>query len=102
MDTEHWFAPMADSSSPSTSDQYLYLSTNETTPFSVSIYNNKTLIATIDNLSKGNPQKYSIPRDYIITTDENLINTKNTMGLHVVGDKKFFANLRFYWYFHYD
>lgn len=95
MDTEHWFAPMADSSSPSTSDQYLYLSTNETTPFSVSIYNNKTLIATIDNLSKGNPQKYSIPRDYIITTDENLINTKNTMGLHVVGDKKFFANIRF-------
>ena len=64
MDTEHWFAPMADSSSPSTSDQYLYLSTNETTPFSVSIYNNKTLIATIDNLSKRNPQKYSMIPPY--------------------------------------
>lgn len=95
MDTEHWFAPIADSSNPRSSDQYIYLSTNETNPFSVSVYNNNILIATITNLSKGSPQKYSIPRDFIITTDPSLINVKNTMGLHVVGEKKFFANIRF-------
>lgn len=94
-DTEHWFAPMADSSLGSNSTQYIYVSTNETVPFEVKVYNNNLLIATIPNLSKGNPQKFQLPRNTIITTFASEINVKNTMGLHLVADKKFFANIRF-------
>ena len=50
-DTEHWFAPMADSSNGSEAQQYIYVSTNETTPFKVDIYNNNVIIGTINNLS---------------------------------------------------
>lgn len=95
MDTEHWFAPMADFSNPGTPNQYLYLSTNEITPFTVYVYSKNQLITTINNLSKGNPQKYSIPRDYIITSNTAEVNNKSALGLHVTGDKKFFANIRF-------
>ena len=94
-DTEHWFAPMADASNGSEAQQYIYVSTNESTPFKVDIYNNNVIIGTINNLSKGSPQKFSIPREYIITSDNTEINAKATLGLHLVGEKKFFANLRF-------
>ena len=94
-DTEHWFAPMADASNGSEAQQYIYVSTNESTPFKVDIYNNNIVIGTINNLSKGNPQKFYIPREYIITSNNTEINAKATLGLHLVGEKKFFANLRF-------
>lgn len=94
-DTEHWFAPMADASNSSEAQQYIYVSTNESTPFKVDIYNNNVIIGTINNLSKGNPQKFFIPREYIITSNNTEINAKATLGLHLVGEKKFFANLRF-------
>ncbi len=94
-DTEHWFAPMADSSNGSEAQQYIYVSTNESTPFKVDIYNNNIVIGTINNLSKGNPQKFYIPKEYIITNYTTEINVKTTLGLHLVGEKKFFANLRF-------
>ncbi|MBP7357656.1 MAG: gliding motility protein, partial [Cloacibacterium sp.] len=94
-DTEHWFAPMADASNGSEAQQYIYVSTNESTPFKVDIYNNNIVIGTINNLSKGSPQKFYIPREYIITSNNTEINAKTTLGLHLVGEKKFFANLRF-------
>ena len=94
-DTEHWFAPMADASNGSEAQQYIYVSTNESTPFKVDIYNNNIVIGTINNLSKGSPQKFYIPREYIITSNNIEINAKATLGLHLVGEKKFFANLRF-------
>ena len=94
-DTEHWFAPMADASNGSEAQQYIYVSTNESTPFKVDIYNNNVIIGTINNLSKGSPQKFYIPREYIITSNNTEINAKATLGLHLVGEKKFFANLRF-------
>ena len=94
-DTEHWFAPMADASNRREAQQYIYVSTNESTPFKVDIYNNNVIIGTINNLSKGSPQKFYIPREYIITSNNTEINAKATLGLHLVGEKKFFANLRF-------
>jgi hypothetical protein len=41
-DTEHWFAPFANQNNLET-EQYLYLSTNTSTPFKVEIYNNNFL-----------------------------------------------------------
>jgi hypothetical protein len=78
---------MADASNGSEAQQYIYVSTNESTPFKVDIYNNNIVIGTINNLSKGNPQKFYIPREYIITSDTTEINVKTTLGLHLVGEK---------------
>ena len=93
-DTEHWIAPFADKTGGNGADQYLYLSTNKTTPFKVSIYNNNTLYNTVQ-ISKGSPAKVYISRDLMITSDNTQKFIKSKMGLHLVGEKKFFAHFRF-------
>ncbi|MGC4130278.1 MAG: T9SS type B sorting domain-containing protein [Bergeyella sp.] len=94
MDTEHWFAPMG-CNYPSTKNfQALYLSTGETTAFKVKIYNGSTELSEVE-ISKGNPVTYTIPRELIITEEDGDRMTVLTKGLHLVGEKKFFANLRF-------
>ncbi|MET3537377.1 T9SS type B sorting domain-containing protein [Chryseobacterium limigenitum] len=94
LDTEHWFAPMSASSLQGTPECYLYLSTNETTPFSVQIYNNNAVYSTVQ-VSKGNPVQVTIPSNFMIaSTLSNLFNSR-PMGLQVKGNKKFFANFRF-------
>lgn len=102
LDTEHWFAPMFDRNSTSSyysnsSRQYLFLSTNETTPFDVEIYSGNVLLTTIKNLSKGNPKYYSVAQEYIISKSFADLgeNIKTTKGLHLKASSKFFANLRF-------
>lgn len=94
LDREHWFAPMVDRTGNPNPYQKLYLSTNRTTPFPVSIYNNNVLIATV-NISKGNPQKVDILRNYIITTLQADLFTPTTKGLYVKAEFPFYANLRF-------
>ncbi|PKF74725.1 T9SS type B sorting domain-containing protein [Chryseobacterium sp. PMSZPI] len=96
LDTEHWFAPMSASSlQGNTPPQcYLYLSTNETTPFSVQVSNNNAVFSTIQ-VSKGNPVELIIPSNYMIASTLGNLFTSNTMGLHAKGSKKFFANFRF-------
>ena len=69
LDREHWFAPMVDRSNQNNPYQSVYMSTNETTPFVVEIFNNNSVIATV-TLSKGNPKKFSIPRNNIITSTQ--------------------------------
>jgi len=94
LDTDHWFAPMSAKAGVINLEGYLYLSTNETTPFSVQIFNNNTLYTTVQ-VSKGNPIQVPIPNDFLITPDQNQLFTPNSMGLYVKGSKKFFANYRF-------
>ncbi|PWN63464.1 gliding motility-associated C-terminal domain-containing protein [Chryseobacterium oncorhynchi] len=96
LDTEHWFAPMSASSlQGNTPPQcYLYLSTNETIPFSVQVSNNNIVFSTVQ-VSKGNPVQLTVPSTYMIASTMNNLFTQNTMGLHVKGSKKFFANFRF-------
>lgn len=93
-DTEHWFAPIVDRTGGLDAEQYLYLSTNRTTPFTVEIYNNNTLYKTI-SISKGNPGKINIDRNLMITENQADLFTPNKMGLHLVGEFKFFAHFRF-------
>jgi gliding motility-associated-like protein len=94
LDTDHWFAPMASKAGNVGLQGYLYLSTNETTPFNVEIYNNNTLYTTVQ-VSKGSPTEVVIPNYFLITVDQSDLFTPNSMGMYVKGSKKFFANYRF-------
>ncbi|MFL9834871.1 T9SS type B sorting domain-containing protein [Chryseobacterium terrae] len=94
LDTEHWFAPMAAKAGTNGLEGYLYLSTDETAPFSVQIFNNNTLYTTVQ-VSKNNPAQVIIPNDFLIASFQNQLFTPNNMGLNVKGPKKFFANYRF-------
>ncbi|WP_374460700.1 T9SS type B sorting domain-containing protein [Chryseobacterium taeanense] len=94
LDTDHWFAPMASKVGDNGLQGYLYLSTNETTPFNVQIFNNNTLYTTVQ-VSKGNPIQVTIPNYFLITTNQQDLFVQNTMGMYVKGSKKFFANYRF-------
>ena len=44
LDREHWFAPMVDRANTGNSVQRIYMSTNETTPFKVDIFNNNAIV----------------------------------------------------------
>lgn len=103
LDREHWFAPMFDGQSNSGDEQFLHLSTNETTPFNVKVYSNNILVAQ-KNISKGNPGvitiKYNpglneIDRENIITDSDTQLHRVINKGLYVKADKPCFANLRF-------
>lgn len=94
LDREHWFAPMIDRTGSPNPYQKIYLSTNRTTPFPVNIYNNNILIGTV-NISKNNPQKFDVLREYIITTQQTDLFTPTTKGLYLKAEFPFYANLRF-------
>lgn len=94
LDTDHWFAPMSSKAGTTGLQGYLYLSTNETTPFSVQIYNSNVLFTTVQ-VSKGNPAQVSIPNSFLITDNPSDLFAPNAMGMYVKGPKKFFANYRF-------
>lgn len=94
LDREHWFAPMIDRTGNANHYQRLYLSTNRVTPFTVTIYNNNAVIGSVV-ISKGNPQKFDVLRELIITTQQTDLFTPTTKGLYVKADFPFYANLRF-------
>ena len=87
LDTDHWFAPMVARAGTGNLQSFLYLSTNETTPFSVQIYNNNTVISTVQ-VSKNNPAEVAIPESYMFTSNNADLFTPNSMGLFVKGSKK--------------
>jgi hypothetical protein len=69
-DTDQWFAPMINRINNSFEVQTIYFSTNITTPFPVTIYNNNNIAIGTVTVSKGNPQNFSVPRKYIITSKQ--------------------------------
>jgi gliding motility-associated-like protein len=90
-DTEHWIAPYYYSYDGYTN--MLYLSTDSTTPFDVTIYNNNTVVTTI-TISKGNSQTYKLDKSLISTgTTTDAFNVINK-GLYLKGDKPFYCSLR--------
>lgn len=99
LDTEHYFAPMYDATNQTNTQQWLYLSTNQTQPFPVQVFSNNTLVTAV-TISKGNPQRVAISRDMIITRNAQLVLTPLPLGLYVTGPQPFFANLRFSAYNH--
>lgn len=94
LDTEHWFAPMSASNLQGTPKGYLYLSTNEITPFPVQVYNNNNVITTVQ-VSKGNPAQVTIANNMMIASTPAGLFNQTSMGLYVKGNKKFFASYRF-------
>ena len=94
LDTDHWFAPMAAKGGNSGAESYLYLSTNETTPFTVNIYNNNTVYTTA-TISKGFPAQVFIPETFMMGLNQSELFTPVTKGIYAKGPKKFFANYRF-------
>lgn len=100
LDREHWFAPMSARANTGDNVQRIYMSTDETTPFPVRIYNNNVVIATV-MISKGNPQFYEISnRELIITTTYTNLFKPVSKGIYLNGDKPFYASLRFSIYQH--
>lgn len=94
MDTEHWFAPMSQKAMTGNDFTFLYLSTNETVPFLVKVESDNQVIDSVQ-LSKGKPAKIRLGETVLKATGGNSVRTVTTKGLHVYGNKKFFANLRF-------
>ncbi|MGU3376439.1 T9SS type B sorting domain-containing protein [Chryseobacterium sp. M5A1_1a] len=89
-DTEHWIAPYYASTAYT---QALYLSTDSTTPFDVTVYSNNLPLGTV-NISKGNPKTFVVPVNNIAvnaTTDAFRIINK---GLYINGAKPFYCSLR--------
>lgn len=95
-DTEHWIAPYYNSANGY--DQALYLSTDSTVPFDVKIYHENNLVATVANLSKGNPRIWTISdadvEKYLYTNQKTDLFRVVNKGLHLVGDRPFLANVR--------
>ncbi len=94
LDTDHWFAPMAAKAGNSGLESYIYLSTNETVPFTVNIYNDNILYATA-TISKGNPMEVYIPGNFMMGTTQSQLFTPVSKGIYLQGPKKYFANYRF-------
>jgi len=93
-DTDHWFAPMAGSLANGNPRQALYLSTDNATPFPVTIYNNNVVIGTV-MISKGNPQTFDIPINLMLAQNPSDAMSVKTKGLYLHGDFPFFATYRF-------
>ncbi len=93
-DTDHWFAPMVGSFSNGNPKQALYLSTDSTVPFPVTIYNNNVVIGTVI-ISKGNPQTFDVTLNFMMGQNASDAMSIKTRGLYLHGDLPFFASYRF-------
>ena len=58
------------------------MSTNETTPFKVDVYNNNVVIGSV-MISKNNPSKFNVTRSMIITTFQSDLFRPVTKGIYL-------------------
>ena len=96
LDLEHWFPPFFQSSvgTETVSTIRLYLSTDKDTPFKVYLYNNNTKIEAF-TISKTQPVDYElITSPYIRVRSKRNTMTVSTFGLHLTGEKSFYASIR--------
>lgn len=100
MDTEHWFAPMFDTYivlnpdyDNSLNGDFLYLSTDSVDDFEVVIYSGEVELDRM-TIRKGNPKYIKLPPNVITTTNPSDTFLSAKKGLHLVGGRKFLANLR--------
>ncbi|MGH1517580.1 T9SS type B sorting domain-containing protein [Chryseobacterium sp. JK1] len=89
-DTDHWFAPYYASTSYT---QALYLSTDSTTPFVVTVNSNNIPIGTV-TISKGAPQTFVVPIANIAATVTSEAFSVINKGLYVQASKPFYCSLR--------
>lgn len=90
-DTEHWIAPYYESTSYT--GRTLYLSTDSTTPFTVTVYSNNVALGTV-TISKGSPQIYAVPAQYIAGSSVSDAFRVINKGLYLSGEKPFYCTLR--------
>ncbi|WP_312766893.1 gliding motility-associated C-terminal domain-containing protein [Epilithonimonas sp.] len=100
MDTEHWFAPMFDTFNYSTpgydnslNGDFLYLSTDSVDDFEVVVYSGEVEINRV-TIRKGSPKYIKLAPKVITTLDASDTFLIAKRGLHLIGSRKFFANLR--------
>ncbi|GGG55069.1 gliding motility-associated C-terminal domain-containing protein [Epilithonimonas arachidiradicis] len=100
MDTEHWFAPMFDTYTVPNTDydnslngDFLYLSTDSVDDFDVIVYSGEVEINRV-TIRKGNPKYITLAPKIITTLDVADTFLVAKRGLHLVGSRKFFANIR--------
>ena len=106
LDSEHFLPPLRQAvNNQAIQQQEIYLSTSETTPFSVQVYRgtNSVPIGTITNLANGAPKLFSsfIPlpdgdNDITLVTDSNTGVVLSNSGLRFLapGGQKFYVNYR--------
>ncbi len=77
--------------------QFLYLTTPETTPFSVTIRSGNGTVLTVLSISNSSPKRYDIgssDNTYALVQETDLYKPLNNKGLVLSADKKFYVNFR--------
>jgi hypothetical protein len=95
LDSIHWVPPMH--ARGEWGPQYLYLTTPETTPFSVSIQTTDGTVLSVLVISNSSPKRYDIGNSNNTLTlvgESELHQPLNNKGFVLVAEKKFYVNFR--------
>lgn len=97
LDLEHWFPPIYNTGA-NISNVIASISTDKLTPFKVYIYNGNTLIDEV-TIDRSNPIEYDLGLggniESVYTSFKGDTMIPLDRGLHLVGEKSFYANLKY-------